>query len=305
MGALVERADVIIAPSASVARLVALVHPRAGEKIRRIDWGATARERVAVTGRSGPLRVAIIGVLADVKGASRLPELLSACRDLDVEWHLFGAREGRPLGPIRRAAPRVVVHGSYRRSELARRLNGAACELALLPSIAPEAFGLVLSELAAAGCPALVSNLGALPERIAELGAGFVFDPWNPAELRAKLAPLVDNRQRLVEAARVLGQVPPWTPVEMAEAHLELWREVMQRGPRRAVGSPERAAARRRLDAERRTSAPVRAAARAVRRSAFYRDLGVRGWLPEAFRARCEQAAKSVLDRLLDRRGSR
>jgi len=289
MAELVARADAVIAPSASVAKLVGSVQPALSSKLRRIPWGVPRADPLTVEVDGGSLRIAIVGVLADIKGSGRLPELLASTTDLDVEWHLFGAREGRSLAAVKRSTPRLVVHGAYRRPELAARLAAAGCQLALLPSVAPEAFGLVLAELAAAGCPALVSRLGAFEERIAELGAGWTFDPWSPPELRQQLQSLLADRRKIVRAAGALRKLPPWTAADMTRSHALVWREVAALGPRCAAAEPARQAARARLEGERRSPSLLVPAVRALRRSSFYRDLGLRSWVPEAVRARVER----------------
>jgi glycosyltransferase involved in cell wall biosynthesis len=289
MSELVARADAVIAPSASVAKLVGFAQPLLESKLCRIPWGVPQAAPLSIEVGRGPLRIAVVGVLADIKGFGRLPELLASATDLDVEWHLFGAREGRSVAAIKRSTPRLVIHGAYRRSELAARLALTGCELALLPSVAPEAFGLVLAELAAAGCPALVSRLGAFEERIAELGAGWTFDPWKPAELRERLEGLLADREKVVLAARALRQVPPWTPADMTRSHALVWRQIAALGPRRVADERARHAAHMRLERERRRASLLVPAVRALRRSSFYRDLGVRSWVPEAVRARIER----------------
>jgi len=289
MSELVARVDAVIAPSASVAKLVGSVQPQLRGKLHRIPWGVPHAALLSVEAGRGPLRIAIAGVVADIKGSGRLPELLASTSDLDIEWHLFGAREGRSLAAIKHSTPRLVIHGAYRRAELAARLAAAGCELALLPSVAPEAFGLVLAELAAAGCPALVSRLGAFEERIAELGAGWTFDPYDPVELRERLEGLLADREQLVLAARALRKLAPWTPADMVRSHALVWRQVAALGPRRIVDEAARHAARLRLERERRRPSLLVPAVRALRRSSFYRDLGVRSWVPEAVRARIER----------------
>ena len=193
---LLDRCDVVVAPSDSVLATVARIHPSISARARRLDWGVPApRQRCDRTAaRETPLRIAVAGVLAQPKGAERLPELIAACRGLEVEWHLFGATEGRSLRAIRSAARRVVVHGAYSRSRLAERLVRARCAVGLLPSIVPESFSLTLSELWACGLPVIVSDLGAQRERALAEDLGWTINPWRPETLADLISALLADR---------------------------------------------------------------------------------------------------------------
>lgn len=330
MHVLVEQTRVFVAPSASVLEHAARVHPRVRERARRIAWGvpdssalrirrrdASRPDLMGARGTSGrdaetPLRVAVVGVFATVKGADRLPELFAACRELDVEWHLFGATEGASQRALRAAASRVVAHGAYRRSELARRLTDAGCRVALLPSIFPESFSLALSEVTAAGLPVMGANLGALGERTAEDGLGWTFDPFDPAAFANLVAELVADRARVDAAATRVEALPVRTESDMAADHVALWASL--------AGAP----ADSKNDAPNSQDMPtsdaldalfaegVRNAAahpesrleqwvRAVRQSEFYRDLPLRRVLSESTR----HAVDEALARLAARRRRR
>jgi len=292
---LLERCDAVVAPSDSVLATVARIHPSIAARARRIDWGvvAPAARCDPQTAFERPLRVAVVGVLAKVKGAERLPELIRAASALDVEWHLFGATEGRSLAAIRRAGARVVVHGAYPRSRLAERIVRARCQIGLLPSIAPESFSLALSEIVACGLPVIASDLGALRGRVSADELGWTFDPWQPAELARLLQRLVAEPALIEGRMRRLAARPLRDERAMLEEHVALWRELGARGPRSVPDAETVSAARRAwADAAGRPRHAARnALARwlgAIRSSEWYRDLPLRGLLPEAWRARFE-----------------
>ncbi len=292
---LLERCDAVVAPSDSVLATVARVHPSIAARARRIDWGVAA-PAARCDPRSAyeqPLRVAVVGVLAKVKGADRLPELIHATRALDVEWHLFGATEGRSLAAIRQAGGRVVIHGAYPRSRLAERLVRARCQIGLLPSIAPESFSLTLSEIVACGLPVIASDLGALGARVSADELGWSFDPWQPAELARLLERLIAEPSLIEARMRRLAARPLRDERAMLEAHVALWRELGARGLRSVPDAEtERAARRAWAEAAGRPRHAARDALarglRAIRSSEWYRDLPLRGLLPEAWRARVE-----------------
>jgi len=329
MHVLVERTRVFVAPSASVLDHAARVHPGVRERSRRIAWGvpdASARRlrrrdssRAGLMGARGtsgrgaetPLRIAVVGVFATVKGADRLPELLSACRGLDVEWHLFGATEGASQRALHATGASVIAHGAYRRSELARRVTNADCRVALLPSIFPESFSLALSEVTAAGLPVIGTNLGALGERIAEGSLGWTFDPFDPTRFASLVAGLVADRALVETAAARVDALPVRTESDMAADHDALWASLgSARADSTNASRPQDTPTDDELDAL--FAKGIRNSAahpesrlekwvRAVRQSEFYRDLGLRRVLSESTR----HAVDDAIARLASRRRRR
>jgi glycosyltransferase involved in cell wall biosynthesis len=303
---LVDATDAVIAPSRSVLEHAGRVHPSIAARARHIPWGVPAagarRERAAA--ESGPLRVAVVGVWAKVKGREQLPALLSACRHLDVEWHLFGATEGASLADVERSGT-VVVHGAYRRAVLAARLVAARCHVVALPSVGAETFSLALSEVTAAGFPVLASDLGALGERVREDALGWLFDPFDPSSFARVVAHLASNREELERVAVHVAALPRRGEVRMAIEHADLWTEVGEREARARAGTGSPGT----LDETRRTalSAFEAGVLRAghlrpsrldalfdfAKKTDFYRDLRLRRLLSE----RTRKAIESVLRR--------
>jgi glycosyltransferase involved in cell wall biosynthesis len=107
---------------------------------------------------------------------------------------------------------RVLFTGPLEHRHLVHLLP--LCEIAVVPSIFPEAFGMVAAEAAAAGCPPLVARHSGLAEIAAGLESGYPehlrhlagFRSGNVADLRSKLAELLElsstDRELLRAAAR-------------------------------------------------------------------------------------------------------
>ena len=301
MSRLVRAADAVVAPSESVLEHASRVHPDVRARAHRIDWGVpsdTVRSEAVASG-PGPLRIAVVSVWAKVKGTDRLPELFRAAGDLDVEWHLFGATEGASLAAVRRSSPRVVAHGAYRRRDLAERLVQAGCHVALLPSVGAETFSLTLSEVVAAGLPALVSDLGAPADRVREGGLGWVFDPFTPADFAAKVRKLAGDRGEVDRAAAHVRALPRRSERDMARDHVALWTGLANEGaPRRTTTTAQAAAAALATfeEGEARAARPrpsrLEALYDRVKRSDFYRDLRLRRLISEETRGAIERVMR-------------
>jgi glycosyltransferase involved in cell wall biosynthesis len=129
-----------------------------------------------------------------------------------------------------RAGRDVLFTGPLEHRHLAHLL--ALADACVVPSIFPEAFGMVAAEAAAAGCPPLVARQSGLAEVAAALGAEYPpelrhlvgFIPGDVADLRAKLAELLTLRPADRAAARAAARraaVDRWSWTSVARRLLE------------------------------------------------------------------------------------
>jgi glycosyltransferase involved in cell wall biosynthesis len=126
---------------------------------------------------------------------------------------------------------RTLFTGPLEHRHLAYLL--ALADTCVVPSIFPEAFGMVAAEAAATGCPPLVarhSGLAEIAEGLeaeypAELGGLAAFTTGDALELREKLTALlslpVSDRRRISAAAR-RAAVARWSWSSIAERLLDV-----------------------------------------------------------------------------------
>jgi glycosyltransferase involved in cell wall biosynthesis len=160
--------------------------------------------------------VLYVGKLSDEKG---VPLLLEAVRTLDVRVLVVG------FGPARaaleeRADERVLFTGPLEHRHLMHLWPLA--DVAVTPSVFPEAFGMVAAEAAACGCPPLVARHSGLAEIATRLEASYPaelrhlasFETGDVADLRRKLTALLSlsgpDRRRLAEVVRATA-VTSWS----------------------------------------------------------------------------------------------
>ncbi len=178
---------------------------------------------------AGPiLHLALVGGLQPHKGGEVFLQLLEQLRDTDltrsVTWSVYGGGDPGLLARLR-GQPGVRVRGYYRAGTLPRLLRRDGVDLALLPSIVPESFSLVLSECRAAGVPVVAFDLGAVGERLRGEGGGLVVPPAEGAAgMAAAIAGVVrsgaESLPPLAAGARI-AEAP-----EIAERWLGLYREL-------------------------------------------------------------------------------
>jgi glycosyltransferase involved in cell wall biosynthesis len=152
--------------------------------------------------------VVYFGKLIEQKGVQ---VLLEAMRDVDARLVVVG------FGPYRAtlelaAPPRTLFTGPLEHRHLVNLLPLA--DATVVPSIFPEAFGMVAAEAAAAGSPPLVARHSGLAEVAAGLEASYPerfrhlasFESGNAGELARKLNELIGlsrrDRDELARAAR-------------------------------------------------------------------------------------------------------
>lgn len=195
-----EHAAAIIGPSRAALDTVCRHIPLPEDRLHVVPHGYAAAGPLPDRREPGSrLRAAIIGQAAyPTKGAEAYVELLERSRDLPIEWHLFGDAE--PFGYGRRLSrlglgDRLHLHGPYERSRIRELLAGQGIDVSVfLPAVA-ETFCFTLSESWLAGVPAVVLDLGALPERVAAGGAGVVVR--DVVEARDALARFAKDRSAL------------------------------------------------------------------------------------------------------------
>jgi glycosyltransferase involved in cell wall biosynthesis len=107
----------------------------------------------------GPLRVAVIGVLAYHKGAVSVLSVASICNPARLSIHVIGRSERElPQAPLK-------ITGEYQEAQLPALIAKLKPHVLWLPAQWPETYSYTLSAAIDSGLPIVASNIGALPER--------------------------------------------------------------------------------------------------------------------------------------------
>jgi glycosyltransferase involved in cell wall biosynthesis len=126
------------------------------------------------------LTLGFIGSVVPQKGLDTLLRAFARVPGSSHKLRIVGGFYGDPayhreVRLLAGADPRVEVVGEVAPAQVFNIIQ--SLDVLCLPSLVPETFSLVLHEAAAAGVPALVSDLGAPGERVAQLGGGRVLPP--------------------------------------------------------------------------------------------------------------------------------
>ena len=235
---LVERASFLIAPSRWAAETLMHYYPRA--EVEVVPHGVpepVARHggtRLAVMlPHDGVPTVAVLGAVGPDKGARRVERLveLARVRGVAVRFVLIGYLD-RQHAAWQSDDARFTVHGRYDPRDLPDLLSHYRVSLVLFPSAGPETFSYTLSEAWSAGRPVLVPPIGALPERVASTGAGWVMSEaeWrDEASMLDRIAALVApaNADELARRSRAAAAMPRISLASMAHATLAAYTRAM------------------------------------------------------------------------------
>lgn len=207
-GAMLDMFDRYIVSVHCVADLISSTYPQilaSGRTVilplptRKLSGGLKAVDESAV------LKVAIPGNFTHPKGAEVLLPMFAAMRDDPVVFHILG-RVDEPYGGQLQLLnlDNVVVHGPYLPEEMDSLL--AKMNVALILSIWPETYVFTLSETWNNNIVPIVSDIGALGERVTDGVNGFKVQRNNVMDVVGRLRLLINNPPLLRDMQRNIAE---------------------------------------------------------------------------------------------------
>jgi glycosyltransferase involved in cell wall biosynthesis len=246
---LLDRATFAIAPSRWAADTLHRYYPQ--REVRVIAHGAQGEPARSLPSRQGlampdddiPV-IALLGAVGPDKGARRVERLVQLTRErgLRLRWVLIGYLDRRQE-PGQDPDAVFTVHGRYDVRDLPGLIAHYGVRLVAYPSAGPETFSYTLSEAWAAGRPVLVPPIGALAERVAGTGGGWILSEadWRSEERMLErivglLAPA--NRDAFAAVTERARAAPLPTLAAMAEATAQVYAGALLRVPPRLALPP-------------------------------------------------------------------
>ncbi|WP_439683303.1 Glycosyltransferase [Cupriavidus oxalaticus] len=137
------------------------------------------------------LKVAVLGNFTPHKGADVIARVIPLLANSNVEFHIFGRVEGQYRWLADKSEyPFVHVHGGYSPGEIPAAIRD--CNVSLHLSIWPETYCLTLSEAWDLGLVPIVTDIGALGERVIDNVNGIKIAPNSEGQLVQALHRLVE-----------------------------------------------------------------------------------------------------------------
>jgi glycosyltransferase involved in cell wall biosynthesis/spore maturation protein CgeB len=142
---------------------------------------------------SSKLRVAVPGNFTKFKGGDLLLNTFKLLNQDNVEFVIFGRIDSEYKGLLTTGSLKnVKVYGQYDSKDIQSLLNDF--DVSVHISIWPETYCLTLSEAFGAGIVPIVSDIGALGERVIDGVNGFKFELYSPGSLVDIIRYLIGNR---------------------------------------------------------------------------------------------------------------
>jgi glycosyltransferase involved in cell wall biosynthesis len=236
--------DQVVAPSRFLAgRYAAWGIP--ADKIVVIENvpSATARAPMhARTMRPGRLKVGFFGQISELKGMEVLldaADILQRDGRTDISIAIHGDHTNQPraygdafLARVAACGSNVSFHGAYENASVDRLMRSV--DLVVVPSIWWENSPVVIQEAFRNGRAVLCSDIGGMAEKVTPGETGAHFTVGDPRALADALSDLAADPERLVR----LGEAAAlrWDPQAPFEAHLSLYRRLMQNAALEAPG---------------------------------------------------------------------
>ena len=219
-------AQAILFPSERSKEIVSGHLPLQSIKKEVIEHGYDSGIPLSRPKRGHKLNVGILGQVSyTTKGSEQYIELVRRCRNLPVEWHFAGATGlfgfEQKLGNLG-INQRIHFHGPYKREDIVNMLAGLGIDLVVILPLWEETYSYILSEALVAGIPVIVSNHGALKERVERDQSGFTVS--NAEEAAAIIAELYSKPDTLDELTMHVRSLRLPSHTQNAEEHRKIYK---------------------------------------------------------------------------------
>ncbi len=220
---MLRRADLLLTDSEFTKTELVRIDEKLERNIRVVPLGIDpARYGDAAVGKEGrPLTAVMLGRVQKIKGIDAALDAMALMRERGVKVRLLVGGGGEYLETARRRAEALGVDEmvEFRGGILQDKVNAFFGEgdLLLFPDLTQPAFGLVAVEAFLHALPVAGSRAGAIPEVVTEQ-TGWLFDPWQPAQVADLLERLASDRDEISrKAAAARERFAYYTADAMAE----------------------------------------------------------------------------------------
>jgi GT2 family glycosyltransferase/glycosyltransferase involved in cell wall biosynthesis len=178
---LLNEAERVICPSRDARDRIARYAPHA--RVLAVPHAAVTDSawRIAATapGPTEPLRIGVLGVIAQHKGLDAIASALETADPGQFEFVVIGFCDPRLPRHLRH---RVHETGRYDEAELPGLITSAGLHAIWFPAAWPETYSYTLSAAIDAGLPIVAPTLGAFPERLVDRPLTWLVSPSRDGE---------------------------------------------------------------------------------------------------------------------------
>ena len=169
------------------------------------------------------LHVAFIGGISPAKG-SQLAYKTIKNSPKDIKWYIFGGIGDEDLSSIKQE--NVIKTGWYRRDELKSLLESHKIDLTCILPIWPETFCYTVSESLLCGVPVVVTDIGAVGDRVKEMNCGWIVSKdSNYNDILNVINHIKDNPKEYQEKLNIVKNLKMKSILEMIYDYKEIYNQ--------------------------------------------------------------------------------
>jgi GT2 family glycosyltransferase len=204
--------EAVLCPSEDVNQRILKYHPHSRNIIEYHDESKENSVENRSINDLEYIEIVIIGWLVDHKGLRVVRKILDSIKlnELKIKIHLIGSSEGElSSNQVYRE------HGQYKDDQLQSIISDIDPHLIWIPGVVPETYSFTLSAAIDSKKPIMLSNLGALGERVEGRPFTWVYSWKSSAQ---EILELIEVIRKKLTGTRALSQ---WNPVIKSENYYE------------------------------------------------------------------------------------
>ena len=213
--------DVFVFPSHS-AKDIFTKYYGIDESICRVIYHGTnliKSENLIPERGNGKLRIGIVGSMLNHKGKASIQALITSLKKYPVKFYHFGDGDlkGKNLKKL----------GRYNRNNIVKLIQSKKIDVSLFLSTWPETFSYTLTESIAANVPPIVSDTGALAERVSADEIGWLVNYKDVSGIRDLILRLARDAGEIEKYKKRIVTVKLKTIAEMNQEYVELYASLL------------------------------------------------------------------------------
>lgn len=214
-----------ISPSEFIKDIILKNYDLSEDKIILIEHGIDCNELnqnlFEMPNINKPTKILFLGNLHPQKGVSAIMKLYEIDKDKRLEFHFLG------FAPIE-LSEIGVNHGTYDNKNLNKYIEKIKPSFIGIFSLTGESYCYTLSESWSFGIPVLVSNLGALKERVLKNDGGWLIDINDMEKTYNKIISIIDNEDEYKSKQNVIESIPLISTETMSNEYFEIYEVLLR-----------------------------------------------------------------------------
>lgn len=185
-----------------------------------LDYNQPNEKLFDIPSKDKPTKILFLGNLYLQKGYKVIKELFKLDKNNALEFHFLGYTpdELKNIG---------IHHGTYKSEDLYNHIKIIKPSFIGIFSICGESYCYTLSEAWAFNIPVLVSNLGALKERLLENGGGWFIDIDDINNTYEIILSKIQNTEEYLEKQKETENIKFKSNLEMSNEYISIYKKII------------------------------------------------------------------------------